>query len=299
MKQYTKTVGLSGYTFTSHYLKAGIHQLHYVDEGEGNVVLMVHGNPTWSYYYRNLIRDLSREYRVIALDNMGCGLSDKPQDYSYTLKNHIANLTLLIRSLKIRKFSLIVHDWGGPIGIGAALKNITMLQHLVVLNSAAFRSKKIPLRIRICKIPVIGEIIVRLFNGFAWPATFMAVEKKLSREVKEGFLFPYNNWKNRIANYQFVKDIPLRKSHRSYEMLKEIEKGLDKIERLKVPLLVCWGGKDFCFHDDFFHEWRTRFPEADYHYIENGGHYILEDEFEEVKNKITDFFHEYKEHFSK
>jgi pimeloyl-ACP methyl ester carboxylesterase len=174
------------YNFTSNFVSLKHGKLHYLDEGSGNVIVMVHGNPTWSYFYRKLIHTLKKKHRVIAFDHLGCGLSDKPQDYNYTLENHIDNLNFLLNHLEIQSYSLIVHDWGGAIGIGAAVGKIANLEKVVVMNTAAFRSKRIPFRISICKIPVFGEIIVRLFNGFAWPATFMAVEKKNGSPGRKG-----------------------------------------------------------------------------------------------------------------
>ena len=127
------------YPFQSHYFNLEDSQrLHYLDEGSGDVILMLHGNPTWSYYYRHLIKTLSKNYRVIAPDHIGCGLSSKPQDYNYNLSNHIHNVEKLIEKLGIKKFSLVVHDWGGAIGLGLATKYPSRLQKLIILNTAAF-----------------------------------------------------------------------------------------------------------------------------------------------------------------
>lgn len=265
-------------------------RLHYIDEGQGPVIVMVHGNPSWSFYYRNCIKLLSKTHRVIVVDHIGCGLSDKPQEYSYTLKQHRDNLFALLNHLTIQKYSLIVHDWGGAIGVGCAGLAPERLEKLVVLNTAAFRSKRIPFRISICRTPLIGKIIVRGFNGFAWPATFMAVTKKMSKEVKEAFLAPYNDWQNRVAVHNFVKDIPLNDSHPSYATLCEVEKGQEKLAEMKVPTLILWGGRDFCFNDHFYKEWCERVPYAEKVYYKDGGHYILEDEFDDIKLQLKKFF---------
>jgi len=252
--------------------------------------VMVHGNPTWSFYFRKLIFLLSKSHRVVAIDHMGCGLSDKPQNYSYTLKQHIENLDILLNLIEIRRFSLIVHDWGGPIGIGCGIKRVEELEKIVVMNSAAFRSSIIPLRIRLCKVPLLGELIVRLFNGFAWPALFMAVENTLENDVSKAYISPYDCWANRIAIYNFVKDIPMQKNHPSYDQLVEIENNLGLLGEFKIPLLLLWGGKDFCFNDTFYKEWVNRFPAAEKHYFEDGGHYVLEDKFKEIGPIVCDFF---------
>ncbi len=263
--------------------------MHYVDEGDGPVILMIHGNPTWSYYYRNLIKKFNETHRVIAVDHMGCGLSDKPEDYNYCLEQHIQNIEQLILTLNIKKFSLVVHDWGGAIGMGLALSHLHDIEKIVVFNTAAFRSKQIPFRINICRSPIIGEFIVRYLNGFARPALNMAVVKKIPIDIANAYIAPYNSWKNRVAIYNFVKDIPLESTHKSYQKLVEIEDNLEKIREAEIPIKIIWGGKDFCFNDNFFNEWRTRFPEATYHYFQDAGHYIVEDKKKEVAGLLKDF----------
>lgn len=280
---------LPDYPFESKYLQLDRQKLHYIDEGSGPPVVLVHGNPTWSYFYRHLIAKLKNDFRVIAVDHIGCGLSDKPLLYDYTLENHIDNLQKLISELNLGSFSLVVHDWGGAIGIGATIGNIEKLKNLVVLNTAAFRSTRIPLRIQLCRIPVLGEIIVRLFNGFAYPATFMAVEKKMVPEVARAYVAPYNNWQNRIATHRFVEDIPLKQNHPSYHKLVEIENHLVRLKQQDIPTQIVWGGKDFCFNDAFLKEWISRFPDAEVHYFKKAGHYILEDEREEANTLIQTF----------
>jgi pimeloyl-ACP methyl ester carboxylesterase len=278
------------YSFPSNYLELDGGRLHYIDEGAGPVIVMVHGNPTWSYYFRHLISLLRENYRIIAVDHMGCGLSDKPQDYSYCLAQHIDNLECLLTHLQIDRFSLVVHDWGGAIGIGCAVNHISKIDKIVVMNTAAFRSTRIPLRIQLCRLPVVGEILVRMFNGFAWPAKFMAVKKKMVPAVANAFLAPYNSWKNRVAVYSFVRDIPLEPTHRSYTTLVDIEKKLPLLRDSAIPLLIIWGGADFCFNDVFFEEWTNRFPDAEKHYFPDGGHYILEDKLPEIILILKSFF---------
>lgn len=278
------------YQFESHFAEIDKHRLHYIDEGEGPVVVMVHGNPTWSFYYRKLISLLRSSHRVIAVDHIGCGLSDKPQDYEYTLANHIENLALLLKHLDIRKCSIVLHDWGGAVGMGYAGRYPHLIEKIVILNTAAFRSQQIPLRIALCRVPIIGELLVRGFNGFARPATHMAVVKPMDSQTRKYYLLPYNSWKNRIATHRFVKDIPLDVNHPSYQTLVEVENGLAKLRELKIPLLILWGGRDFCFTKDFYDEWLQRFPDAEAHFFENCGHYILEDCFEKAGKYLEVFF---------
>lgn len=276
------------YPFVSKKISIQGHNLAYLDQGQGKVIVMLHGNPTWSFYYRNLVQLLQNNYRVIVPDHMGCGFSDKPQDYPYTLKTHVDNLESLLSELDIKRFSLVVHDWGGAIGMGMAVRNPKRLESAVILNTAAFRSSKIPLRISVCRLPVLGALLVRGFNGFAKGALTMAVARKMAPEVARGYLEPYDSWANRIAILRFVQDIPLTPQDGSWQTLVEIENGLKQLKN--TPMMLLWGGRDFCFTSHFFEEWRKRFPGAEYHFYPEAGHYVLEDSFAAIAPRITSFF---------
>lgn len=277
------------YDFSSHFLPLAAGRLHYIDEGRGPAVVLVHGNPTWSYYYRNLIKVLAKRFRVIAPDHLGCGLSEKPARFHYNLENHIANLGSLIDHLGLQRFSMVVHDWGGAIGLGVVEYNEVDLEKLVLLNTAAYRSTRIPLRISMCRWPLLGKILVQGGNAFAAAAVHMAVGRKMDRKIAAGYLKPYDSWKNRRAIYEFVKDIPLRSDHQSYRKLVEIEMSLDRLREKQVPAAILWGGRDFCFNDHFYSEWRRRFPEAESQYFDDWGHYILEDGRGEIEPIIEKF----------
>jgi haloalkane dehalogenase len=269
-------------------LSEGPVQMHYLDEGTGPVVILLHGNPTWSFYYRDLVLTLvAAGYRCIVPDHVGCGLSDKPRDYSYTLARRIEDVERLVDHLAITEFSLVVHDWGGAIGCGLAGRRPAALQKLVLLNTGAFRSKRIPLRIAAIKVPLFGEAVIRGLNGFAGPAANMSVKIPLSPAVKAGMLWPYRSWADRIAVWNFVKDIPLNQSHRSYETLVEVEAGLKKLA--DKPVQIVWGGKDFCFNKHFFKRWCELFPNAEVHLHKAHGHYILEDGGRVVTKQIQAF----------
>jgi len=264
------------YPFTLRQLPLAAGNLSYVDEGEGEAVLMLHGNPTWSFFYRNLIQGLSRRYRCIAPDHLGMGLSSKPQTgFGYRLAEHIENLVRLVEALQLKKYHLIVHDWGGPIGMGLASRFPRQVGKIVVMNTAAFRSRRIPLRIALCRTPLLGACFVRGLNGFAGPATWMATAKGLSREVKAGYLYPYRDWRSRIATHRFAMDIPMKPGHPSYVTLVEIEQGLHRFQ--DKPILLLWGMRDFCFNESFLRTWQARFPGAACHELPQAGHYLLED----------------------
>ena len=276
------------YPFHSHFLSIASNKLHYVDVGSGEVILMLHGNPTWSFFYRNLAKHFSENYRVIVPDHMGCGLSSKPQDYEYTLKTHIDNLCLLVEKCNISNITLVVHDWGGAIGMGLATKYPHLIKKMVVMNTAAFRSMEIPVRISILKNPI-GDWFIRKFNGFAGPATFMASAKGLSPLIKKGFTLPYHDFESRIATSRFVQDIPMNDRHPTYQTLKEIE---EKLPNIKAPVLLLWGEKDFCFTMNFQKRWLTIFPKATAITYPYAGHYLIEDEKAAVINDIENFLKE-------
>lgn len=264
--------------------------MSYLDEGTGPVIVMLHGNPTWSFYYRNLVLALRSEFRIIVPDHMGCGLSAKPQDYPYTLNTHIDNLTALLTHLGVCDLSLMVHDWGGAIGMGFAGRHPEMIRSLVITNTAAFCSSRIPWRIWLCRLPWLGALLVRGLNGFARPAVSMAVARKLSPEVADGYLAPYGSWRNRVAIYGFVRDIPLDKTHISWSVLSGVEANLSKLR--SKPMMILWGGRDFCFDNVFYAEWLRRFPEARRHYFAGAGHYLLEDAGDEIEPIVRSFFRE-------
>ena len=268
------------YPFEPRRFDTGHGTMSYLDEGPGDeAVVMVHGNPTWSFYYRNLVLALRGQMRCIVPDHIGCGLSDKPQDFDYTLPNHIANLTALLESLQLKRIHLIVHDWGGPIGLGTLLPHAEKLGRVVILNTAAFAGTVVPWRIRLCRAPVIGELLVRGFNGFAWPATWMSVTKPLGGEVKDGYLFPYDSWAHRIATHRFVQDIPSGRGTPSDHALAKIETLLPLLRAKQVQII--WGGCDFCFNRHYYDRWRALLPAAAAEFLNGAGHYVLEDGREE------------------
>ena len=276
------------YPFEGQFRPANGGIQHYLDLNPSaeECIVAVHGNPTWSFYWRTLT-SFSDNFRVIIPDHIGCGLSDKPQDWSYQLADHVQNLTDLLLSLEVKKIHLIVHDWGGAIGMGFATKYPDTIASITITNTAAFRSQEIPLSIASCRIPIFGSLAVRGCNAFAGVATWRATAKGLSKTVKKGLTFPYNNWKNRIATLRFVEDIPLKESHPSYATLTSIEEGLSKLQ--SHPMQILWGEQDFCFTPNFRKQWQERFPNAEVCAWDDVGHYVMEDASERVLERMKDF----------
>lgn len=282
------TIRVVEYPFQPRFVSVGGHRLAYLDEGQGPTLLMLHGNPSWSYLYRNLVLRLRDHFRCIVPDHLGCGFSDKPQQADYTLAMHIRNLEQLLQSLKVQRLGLVLHDWGGAIGMGWALRHLPQVAGVVACNTAAFTSTRLPRRIVLCRWPLAGPLLVRGANAFARAAIFMAVRTPMRPEVARGFLAPYDSWHNRIALLRFVQDIPMHRRHPSWACLRAIEDGLHRCAEL--PLLLCWGGADFCFDRHFYEEWRRRFPRAEGHFFPQAGHYLLEDALDEIAPLIHRFF---------
>ena len=264
------------------------YRMHYLDEGEGegSPILMLHGNPTWSFLYRNLVLALREEARCIAPDHIGCGLSDKPPypEFPYDLAFHVENLREFLDQLGVDRVRLVVHDWGGAIGLGAFRDQPERIESITLLNTAAFPSDRCPLRIRICRLPLLGALLVRGFNGFAGSAAHMAVNKPLSRAARQGFLIPYDSWANRVAVWRFVRDIPLSSSHPSMSLLTEIGEKLENFR--ECPATACWGDLDFCFNNQFLRKWNNIFNNLEVIRYPEAGHYILEDAGERVIEAI-------------
>lgn len=277
------------YPFESHYLPLDGARLHYVDEGQGDPLLLVHGNPTWSFYWRELILAFRSRYRAVAVDHVGCGLSDKPPTYDYTLAQHTRNLGRLIEQLDLRNITLVVHDWGGAIGLGAAVAQPERFRRLVILNTGAFPPPYVPLRIRLCRTPLLGRWALRGLNLFARAALWMATERPdgLPPAVRAGLLAPYDSWAHRVAIWRFVRDIPLTRRHPTWQVLADLEARLPSLA--PRPIKLIWGLRDWCFTTTCLERFQQIFPSADVRRIPQAGHYVMEDAAQEVCDEVAAF----------
>jgi haloalkane dehalogenase len=257
--------------------------MHYLDEGRGEPLLMLHGNPTWSFFFRSLILGLAPACRCIAPDHIGCGLSARPDNsaYGFRLQNRVDDVEALMAALAVDEgITLVVHDWGGIIGAAYALRRPERIARMVVFNTAAFlkpMGKPLPMTLRLIKaLPRLAAPAVLGLNLFAVGAAWTASAKGLSPEVRRGLLAPYTSRRNRLATLKFVQDIPLSPADPSYALAEQVDRRLDRL-RTK-PMLICWGERDFVFDRDYLAEWRRRFPNAEVRRFPEAGHYILEDE---------------------
>ncbi len=285
------------YPFDSKFLEIPISEtstdkvrLHYVEQAASDArqtIVCVHGNPTWSFTYRKILEQLKTRARVLAVDHIGCGLSDKPQHYNYCLEQHVGNLARLIEQLDLRHITLLVHDWGGAIGLGAALKCPARVERFVLLNTALFPPPYVPWRISACRTPGIGEWGMRRLNLFARAAQNMTLHRlpRLAPEVAAGMIAPYHDWNSRIAIARFVQDIPRRKSEATWKTLSKIEEGLAMFH--DRPTRIVWGMKDWCFRPECLDRIERLFPTAKTRRLADVGHYVMEEAPDEVIQELT------------
>ena len=285
---------MQAYPFKSNYLSIRGLRYHYLDEGRGEPLVMLHGNPTWSYYFRRLVEKFSATHRVIVPDHIGCGLSDKPgpERYDFRLRSRIDDLNALLNHLlPDQPVTLIVHDWGGMIGLGWAVEHLERVRRLVIMNTAGFfppGRKAIPWRLRLLRRPnPLMDWAVLHLNLFARAALYMAPRRPLPPAVKAGLIAPYDTPRHRLATLKFVQDIPLSPDDPSGPIVARVERELGLITAR--PVLLIWGRHDFVFDRDYFDEWRRRVPQAEVHWLEEAGHYLLEDAPEEIAGLIGAF----------
>jgi cis-3-alkyl-4-acyloxetan-2-one decarboxylase len=280
----------SQYPFESRWYAPQGLRYHYVDEGVGDrPVVAVHGNPTWSFYWRRLISGMADRTRVLAVDHIGCGLSDKPAHYDYTLTRHRDNLVAWIQSLDLQRITLVVHDWGGAIGLAAALEVPSRIERLVLLNTGAFPPPYLPWRIAACRLPLLGTLAVRGLNAFARAAVSMAVarQRRLPPIAAAGLLAPYDRWASRVAIDRFVRDIPTRRTHPTYAVLETLEQRLPELADRRA--LMIWGMRDWCFRPECLERFQQVWPAAETLRLADVGHYVMEDAPEETVEAIAAF----------
>jgi haloalkane dehalogenase len=251
-------------------------------------LLFVHGNPTWSFHWRRLIAALSRNHRCVAPDHVGCGLSDKPPTL-FSLDDHIENLCALVNQLELERVTLVAQDWGGAIGLGAMQRMPERLERIVLFNTGAFPPRYIPWRIRICRIPVLGQLAVQGANLFSLAALRMTLARRqrLEPEVAAGYLAPYDSWSNRHGVYGFVRDIPNSPHHPTWQTLAAIERRLPTFA--DRPISLIWGMRDWCFRPDCLDRFLEAWPHAEAHRLADVGHWVLEDAPDESLTLVNRF----------
>lgn len=284
---------IEGLGFTPRFFTRDGLSMHYLDEGQGEPVVMVHGNPSWCWLYRDLVAALKPGYRCLVPDHIGMGLSDKPDDerYRYTLDSRVADFGAFIdRMVPSGTVTLVVHDWGGAIASAWAVRNPERVRRMLVFNTAAFpmlADKKLPRTLRLVRNTRFGAMLVERFNAFAAGAAWIGAVRGLSREERAAYVAPYDTPIARRATLRFVQDIPLAEGDPAYATIAATGKGL--IALADKPMLILWGLRDFVFDRDYFDEWCTRFPRAEAIGFADAGHYVIEDARETIIPKVAEF----------
>lgn len=269
--------------------------MSFLDEGprDGEVVVMLHGNPSWSFYWRKLVLGLRDRYRCIVPDHVGMGLSDKPGDdrYRYTLQSRIDDVETLLSHLGIDgPVTLAVHDWGGGIGFGWGLKHSARIRRLVVTNTGSFplpAAKPLPKSLKLGRDLALGTLLIRGFNAFSSIASFVGVESKMPADVRRAYVAPYDSWANRIATSRFVQDIPLGEGDAAWPLVQAMGRKLP--EYADRPAFIGWGLRDFVFDRHFLKGFTDALPQAQVHAFEDAGHYVLEDKADVLVPEIRAF----------
>lgn len=261
--------------FQSRFVSVAGYRMHYIDEGSGPVVLCLHGNPTWCFLYRNVIRELRSSFRVIAPDFLGCGLSDRTPGVRFKAIDRINQLEEFVTALGLTTFSMLMHDWGGPLGTGFMLRRLDSIERIIYLNTTLTETESLPPIIKLAAMPVVGKLLTRHTATFVKLTTSMGAYKRLTPDVKEGYLAPYATRRQRDAIWDFVDDIPFDTSHPTHSQMVDIAAGLPEVAR--KPVKIIWGLRDPCFHREMLSKVAAHFPQADILEIADASHLVLDD----------------------
>ncbi len=281
-----------GFPFRSKFHAVDGVRLSYVDQGRGEPLVLLHGNPTWGYLYRKFIPPLARTNRVIVPDHMGFGRSDKPLDPSlYRLARHITNLEALLLKLDLRNATLVMQDWGGPIGLAFAVRHPDRVKRLVIMNTWAW---VIPAGTRVHPLleqfrqPGVGEALVQGLNLFVEGFLPGGIYKKerVTAALMKAYRTPFPDWNSRVGILAFPRDIVVGDEHSSAPVMREIA---ERLPSLKVPVLLIWAMKDPAFPRAMIGLWQKIYPHAETHMLETAGHYLQEDEPEQIVGLIREF----------
>lgn len=273
------------YPFEHHYVQLSNGKMHYVDEGKGDVILFVHGTPTWSFLYRDFIKEFSKNYRCIAVDHIGFGLSEKPKGFTPRPQDHAKNLSEFISKLNLRNITLVVHDFGGPIGLASAIENPEKINRIILFNSWLWETKSNPST----------QKVDQLVNS--WLGKFLYLNLNLSPKVllKKGFADKKNLPKN--IHKQYIKPFPNKEERKpllslakslvgSSDWYQHQWENLSKIEQ--VPWLIMWGSRDEFLSEDYLQRWTKRLPMAEVKKFDCG-HFVQEEKTTESIMAVHNF----------
>jgi haloalkane dehalogenase len=275
------------YPFTSRFLEIDTdgNRIHYIEVGNGETVLFLHGFPAWSFMYRNLILELCPDFRCIAFDNLGYGFSDKPWRYKYGIQNHIKNAIKFAENMRFKKFHLVMHDFGVGIGLAMAERWPERINSMTFLNSSCFKHPKMPFSIMLMKIPIISTVLTRCTNLLQ--SIFLHLGTNLlPADVKKGYLKPYDSILSRVAISSGLRDIPLFPDNSALDTYDEIESKAFILCNKKMKFF--WADLDFFHNIASLRRWAKILPNALLKRYEQCGYFILEDS-QEARDDIRAF----------
>jgi haloalkane dehalogenase len=274
------------YPFASHYLDVDGGRMHYVDEGSGPAILMLHGNPTWSFLYRHLIAQLQPGYRCVAPDYIGFGLSDKPQGWSYLPADHARNLARLVDQLGLHDLTIVVQDWGGPIGLAYALQHRANVRRLIIFNTWCWPVNRDPYYIMFSSVmgDGIGRFLIRRYNYFAggMMRQWFGDRSKLTPHIHQHYLRPLARPEERKGCMVFPQQII-----GASPWLSELWQQRAALQDL--PTLIAWGMKDIAFRRQELARWTALFPNAEVVRLPSAGHFVQEEAPQAINAAVAQF----------
>ncbi len=260
------------FPFQSRFVDLDGCRLHYVDEGKGPVLVLLHGNPTWSFLYRRVVARLRTRFRCVALDYPGFGLSSAPPGYGFTPAEHAAVVERFVEALGLDSFTPVLHDWGGPIGLAVASRQPERVRALVIANTFAWPvegDRHFEWFSRLMGGGV-GRAAIRRMNAFVNVMVPAGTRRRLSRPEMAHYRRPFPTPDARMPTYVFPREILASRT-----FLSEVEAGLTRLAHL--PTLIAWGGRDVAFRDTERRRFETAFPRHRSVAFERAGHYVQED----------------------
>jgi olefin beta-lactone synthetase len=279
--------------FPSRFFTFEGSRIHYLDTHpeakafEMPTVVLLHGNPTWCYYYRNILSELHSRFRLIAIDYRGCGLSERNHRRPLRFRDRVDEVKALIESLGLGSFSLVMHDWGGPIGSAVAVELNPRVVSLTYLNTTLTEIHELPWFIRLSRAPLVGKLLTSTTGAFLWMLTRWGVAHPLPKEIRRGYLIPYRQMKDRLAIEDFVADIPFYSDHPSHSELADLRRDLTLLQ--EKPVQIIWGLQDPCFHQKMLRCVAACFPRAQVLQVPEASHLVLEDAPQVVITAIESF----------
>jgi pimeloyl-ACP methyl ester carboxylesterase len=282
--------------YQPRFARANGWRMHYVDEGSGDPVVLLHGNPTWGFLYRDFVLPLTTAgYRVIIPDMIGFGLSEKPpRAQAHSLDGHIANLAALLRTLDLQRVTLVCHDWGGPTGLGVALSNPACMRALVLMSTwawplppAEFHTRIFPWRIM--HAPLLGPYLLGRHNALAGRGVYLSVvdRKRFQERAQIAYEAVLPDPASRLLTWTWPRWIPLDASALAFERFAWLER---ELATCRLPTLLVWGREDDVFDPSvFIPRFRQLLPHAEGPHLVTGRHFLQEDSGPEIAGHVVDF----------